>query len=305
MTKFIDGILSLSLPWFKRKRRNQADPGHIISKGKSTQGPRATGADMKIALTEHLTEHTFHGEQTFDGTPNPQELLAPTVDSTISTSRSHEEPQDFATMYRLAGMIKKRDWGLLSIELKAHEESKEGRGLLLHVALRSDAPLSIVSQLTHDMHISASQQDEKGRLPLHVAIRKISHLSIISHVLMLNPRACTSVDDQGSTPLHTCFDEKVMHAFKPSQFRKVVRLLVSNSPESLVVEDQNSRCPIEVALLSDAPLKTILFMQCSKQNYLRQKYQPLDNASCVEKSIVLKDMPTKHISGRVGVTMVG
>eukprot|EP00986_Skeletonema_menzelii_P009844 scaffold4589_cov79-Skeletonema_menzelii.AAC.18 len=245
------------------------------------------GIGLTITLDDTLTKKYLE-LQDQENSPQPQ----------ACESKSHKE------LYRLAGMIKKRDWDLLSIELKvkAHEELKEGSGLLLHLELRFDAPLLIVSQLTHGIPTGAGYLDGKSRLPLHVAIRKISHLSIISHVLMLNPRACTSVDDQGSTPLHTCFDEKVMHAFKPSQFREVVRLLVSNSPESLEIEDRNSQCPIELALLSDAPLKTILFMQCSKHNYLCQKYHPLDNASCFEKSIVLKDMPTSHISGRIGVT---
>jgi len=127
---------------------------------------------------------------------------------------------------------------------------------------------------------------------------------------MLNPRACTSLDDQGNTPLHICFDENVMNAFKPSQFRELVRTLIQNSPESLMMEDKDGRCPIEQAISSEAPLKTILFMQLSKRNYLRQKQnkQLMGNASSIEieKTVMLKDMSsTRHVAGRIGVTMFG
>ena len=158
-------------------------------------------------------------------------------------------------LLRLTVMIKKREWDLLSIKLRAHEELsavREGKGLLLHLAPCFHAPLSIISQLTHGINNSASHRDAEGRLPLHVAISKVSQLSVISHVLMLNPRACTSVDNKGSTPLHICFDENVMHAFKPSQFRELVGALIQNSPESLTIEDRRSRCQIERAILSDA-----------------------------------------------------
>eukprot|EP00984_Skeletonema_dohrnii_P003989 scaffold1363_cov117-Skeletonema_dohrnii-CCMP3373.AAC.11 len=182
-----------------------------------------------------------------DANPQDEVGISP-QDST--TRKINEEPQDqvpIAQLSALADMIKKRDWDLLSIELRSHEELSECKGLLLHLALRFEAPLSIISQLTHGIENSASHRDAEGRLPLHVAISNASKLSIISHVLMLNPGACTSVDDQGSTPLHMCFDENVMHSFKPSEFRKLVRTLVQISPESLLMEDRKNRCPIELA----------------------------------------------------------
>eukprot|EP00984_Skeletonema_dohrnii_P038352 scaffold41488_cov244-Skeletonema_dohrnii-CCMP3373.AAC.2 len=168
---------------------------------------------MEIFLTEHMTEHTLDGTICKIYLEPQDEVETTAQDSNSTTCKIHEAPKDevlIAQLSTLADMIKKRDWDLLSIELRAREELREGKGLLLHLALRFDAPLSIISQLTHGIHNSASHRDAEGRLPLHVAISKISQLSVISHVLMLNPRACTSVDNQGSTPLHICFDENVM-----------------------------------------------------------------------------------------------
>ena len=127
----------------------------------------------------------------------------------------------------------------------------------------------------------------------------------MSHLLTLNPAACTSVDDQGSTPLHTCFDKKVMHAFKPSHFRELIRLLIQNSPDSLMIEDRDGRCSIEKAILIEAPLKVILFMNDSKRNYLRQKYDPIGYASYIKNKVVLEVIEGRHVSGRIGVTMFG
>jgi len=267
---------------------------------------------MEIFLTEHMTEHTLDGTICKIYLEPQDEVETPTQDSNSTTCKIHEAPKDevpIAQLSTLADMIKKRDWDLLFIELRAQEELRvrEGKGLLLHLALRFDAPLSIISQLTHVINNSASHRDAEGRLPLHVAISKVSQLSVISHVLMLNPRACTSVDNQGSTPLHICFDENVMHAFKASQFRELVRTLVQSSPESLAIEDRSSICPIERAILSDAPLKVVLLMQLSKRNYLRQKYHPSckSYATCTEKTIMLKDMSSRHVTGRIGVNMFG
>jgi len=267
---------------------------------------------MEIFLTEHMTEHTLDGTICKIYLEPQDEVETPTQDSNSTTCKIHEAPKDevpIAQLSTLADMIKKRDWDLLFIELRAQEELRvrEGKGLLLHLALRFDAPLSIISQLTHGINNSASHRDAEGRLPLHVAISKVSQLSVISHVLMLNPRACTSVDNQGSTPLHICFDENVMHAFKASQFRELVRTLVQSSPESLAIEDRSSICPIERAILSDAPLKVVLLMQLSKRNYLRQKYHPSGKsyATCTEKTIMLKDMSSRHVTGRIGVNMFG
>jgi hypothetical protein len=212
-------------------------------------------------------------------------------------------------------MIKNREWDLLSNELSpetlrvaAHEDLSEDKGSLLHLALHFDAPLSIISQITNGIHTSVHHQDAKGRLPLHVAISKVAQLSIISHLLLLNPRACTSKDDQGKVPLHICFDENVLHAFKPSQFKELVRTLIQTSAEALTIEDHNRRCPLELAILSDAPLKTLLFMQVMKRDYLRQQKYPMSSTttSCSQKTVVVKKISsTRLASGRIGVTMFG
>ena len=310
MTRFGGGILSS--PIFKWQRRNLSKAN---GKDKSSHGRRAADADMGIFSTEHnMTEHNMT-EHSLDGTIyknflEPQDEVGSSQKQKDSTTcKIRAESQDEASislLSKLVGLIKKRDWDLLSIDLRAREELRDKyKGILLHIALRFDAPLSTISQITHDTHTSANHRDDQGRLPLHVAIGKVSQLSIISHLLTLNPSACTSVDDQGSTPLHTCFEENIMHAFKPSQFRELVRLLIQNSPESLVIEDRGSRCPIERAILSDAPLKTILFMNVSKRNYLRQKYDPIGYASYIKNSVVLKDIESRHVSGRIGVTMFG
>ncbi len=321
----------ISSPTFNRQLRSHRDH---ISKGEPSQSSQSrrqrrkaadTNMGMGIGLTEHMpTEHTLDLDGTvcknyLDLEPQDARGISP-QDSTIShicvEPQAQGQGQDKVlaiALSKLAGMIKERDWDVLVTELRAHEseELSEGveKGLLLHLALRFDAPLHIITELTHDADTSASHRDAKGRLPLHVSIRNVSQLSIVSHVLMLNPEACTSLDDQGSIPLHFCFDENVMNAFKPSQFRELIRTLIQNSPESLMMEDRDGRCPLELAILSDAPLKTILLMQLSKYNYLRQKHQQnqlIGSASCIEKTVMLKDnMSSRHAAGRIGVTMFG
>jgi hypothetical protein len=169
-------------------------------------------------------------------------------------------------------LINNREWDLLSKELTPETLQAVGSGSLLHIALRFHASLSIISQITNGIHTSVSHRDAKGRLPLHVAITKGARPSIISHLITLNPIACTSKDNQGKTPLHRCFDDKVLHAIKPSQLRNLVGTLIQTSAGALIMEDQNRRCPVELAIRSKAPMKTILFMQVVKVEYMRQKY---------------------------------
>ena len=141
-------------------------------------------------------------------------------------------------------------------------------GSLLHVALQFDAPSSVITQITHSMHSSVLHRDGKDRLPLHIAINK-ARSSMISHLIRLNPKACTHKDDKGKLPLHRCFDKKVLRTFKSDQLTDTVEKLVNVSPETLMVEDQNEMCPIELAILSAAPMETIMFMHHEK-SYIKQ-----------------------------------
>lgn len=169
---------------------------------------------------------------------------------------------------KLLDMITNREWESLSNSnvltpetlRAAQDDLNENVGSLLHVALRFDAPSSIISQITHAMHSSVLHRDYKDRLPLHIAINK-ARSSMVSHLIRLNPSACTYKDDKGKLPLHRCFDKKVLSAFKSLQLTKTVEILVNASPETLMVEDQDEMCPIELAILSAAPMETIMFMQ--------------------------------------------
>mmetsp|Transcript_17850 Transcript_17850/g.27115 ORF Transcript_17850/g.27115 Transcript_17850/m.27115 type:complete len:331 (+) Transcript_17850:74-1066(+) len=198
------------------------------------------------------------------------------------------EPQDEASQLpKLLNMIKNREWDLLSSALTpetlraAAEEDdlnlSENVGSLLHFALRFDAPSSIIYQITHGMHSSMLHRDAKDRLPLHIAVSK-ARPSIISHLLSLNPIACTCKDSKGKLPLHRCFDNKVVQAFKPQQFTRIVEMLVQTSPETIMIEDHKKRCPIELAILSTAPMQTIVLMH-HKKDYVRKNSSPT-TAAC-------------------------
>ena len=150
------------------------------------------------------------------------------------------EPQDEASQLpKLLTMIKNREWDLLSnaltpetLRAAAQEDDlSENVGSLLHFALHFDAPSSIIYQITHGMHSSMLHRDAKDRLPLHIAVSK-ARPSIISHLLSLNPIACTCKDSKGKLPLHRCFDNKVVQAFKPHQFTRIVQTLVETSRDT-------------------------------------------------------------------------
>ena len=192
----------------------------------------------------------------------------------LKTKGEVESKGDAMRLSLLTHMIKNQEWDLVSNALtpdnlqSAQDDLGDGNGSLLHLALKYDAPSSIISQITDGISMSVSHPDAEGRLPLHVAIRK-ARASVISHLLALNPKACTSSDCQGETPLHSCFDENVKRKLR-HRFSGIVRTLVHTSPEPLLMEDKEDRCPIEVAILSGAPLNTILFMHREK-NKVRRK----------------------------------
>ena len=158
MTRFGGGIFSS--PIFKWQRR-----GRNLSKAKdeSSHGRRAANADMPIFLTEHMTEHNMTmTEHALDVTfckkyMEPQDEVVGSPQKDSSTCKEREEPQDevpMALLHKLANLIKKRDWDQLSTDLSlrgAHEELREYKGLLLHLALRFDAPLSLNSLTTRTL----------------------------------------------------------------------------------------------------------------------------------------------------------
>jgi len=142
-----------------------------------------------------------------------------------------------------------------TLRAAARKDLSEDKGSLLHLALHFDAPFSIISQITNGINALVHLRDAKGRRPLHVAISKVAQLSVISHLLMLNPTACSSMDDQGKVPLHVCFDKNVLRDFKPSQLKELVSTLIQTSTDALIMEDHSRRCPLELAIISEAPLK--------------------------------------------------
>jgi len=250
----------LSLLMLKGRRRN--NHRNLVSKGQFSQR-KATETDVDISLTEHVTEHvTEH-----------------TLDSICSNYLEPQDEEPIVQLSTLFDLINNREWDLLSKELTP-ETLRVDSGSLLHLALHFHAPSSIIYQITNGIQPSVSYRDAKGRLPLHVAVSKGgARPSIISHLVKLSPKACTSKDNQGKTPLHRCFDDKVLHALKPSQLRDLVGTLVQTSEDALIMEDQNRRCPIELAIRSQAPMNTISFMQVMKLQCLRARNTSLPTQS--------------------------
>ncbi len=195
-------------------------------------------------------------------------------ESSLLQMKIGEEQQEAQQLPKLLDMITNREWGSLSNVLTpetlqaAQDDLNEDVGSILHVALHFDAPSSIISQITHAMHSSLLHRDCKDRLPLHIAINK-ARSSMVSHLIRLNTTACTYKDDKGKLPLHRCFDKRVLSAFKSDQLTETVERLVNASPETLMIEDQNEMCPIELAILSAAPMETIIFMH-HETSYIQQ-----------------------------------
>ncbi len=195
-------------------------------------------------------------------------------DSSLLKMKIDEEQEEAPQLPKLLEMITNREWDSLSNVLTpetlqaAQDDLDENLESLLHVALHFDAPSSIISQITHAMHSSVLHRDGKDRLPLHIAINK-ARSSMVSHLIKLNPTACTYKDDKGKLPLHRCFDKKVLSAFKSHQLTEAVERLVNASPETLMIEDQNEMCPIELAILSSPPMETFMFMH-HETSYIRQ-----------------------------------
>lgn len=193
-------------------------------------------------------------------------------DSSLLKMKIDAEQHEAPHLPKLLDMVANREWDSLKNVLTpdtlqaAQDDLNENVGSLLHVALHFDAPSSIISQITHAMHSSVLHRDCKGRLPLHIAVNK-ARSSMISHLIRLDPTACTYKDDKGNLPLHLCFKKKT--AFKMHQLTETVERLVNTSPETLMVEDQSEMCPIELAILSAAPMETIIFMH-HEISYIRQ-----------------------------------
>lgn len=195
------------------------------------------------------------------------------ADETVMTTFSNEQQI-------IIDNTKNQQWKLLLINLNSKDLVELDENLcatdefddasLLHFVLHHNPPFSIVSKIVHDIPSSLFRKDRLDRTPLHVAIESGASKYVAGHLAAKNPNACNLVDHQGKTPLHRCFDGDL-----DSLPYEVIVALVDASPSSLDIEDISGMCAVELAILSEAPMKVIMMLQRAKRCHLRIQNESL------------------------------
>ena len=147
---------------------------------------------------------------------------------------------------------------------------------LLHTCVQFDPPIKVLDRMIQIYPQALSVEDCLGRTPLHVAAG-IRASPWIMKVLTVNyPQACKIQDEDGRTPLHfSCnaacklFEDDECPSRGPPSL-DTIRVLLSGSLSAVILEDFDERNAVEYAIMSDAPIDVIKFLQKASQMVMRQ-----------------------------------
>jgi len=148
--------------------------------------------------------------------------------------------------------------------------------VIVHFAVRFQAPLRIITLLSSAYAESLSSPDAAGRYPIHVAAKWGAAPDIIQFLIKSNPSVAGLPDHSGKTAMH--YVGEFYHVnFSSSYCNRdeamlhVVRLVKFAAPNSVNLEDDDGMNAIEYALLSDANLAVIRAMQRACRDDWRER----------------------------------
>ncbi|KAL7539745.1 hypothetical protein ACHAWF_006495 [Thalassiosira exigua] len=187
----------------------------------------------------------------------------------------------------VARLLCQREWALLETLLTSTSRfsiliddpslpHSVGADIVVHFAVRFQAPLRVVSQLSRMYPQSLSSTDVTGRYPIHVAAKWSSTPDVIAYLIKTNPAAVGIPDSTGKTPMHYVGEWYLKH-FNNAMYSRddsmlqVVRLLKNAAPQSVNLEDKEGTNAIEYALESDADIKVIKAMQRACRDDWRER----------------------------------
>jgi hypothetical protein len=129
--------------------------------------------------------------------------------------------------------------------------------------------MGIVKLLIELIPESPSLVDCLNRTPLHIAVGTRANLPTIQMLAGACPAACAVLDEDGKTPLHLACDSSC-ELFKGDDEREckreppcleVVSMIASLCPWSVPLEDYYEISALEYAIVSNAPIKVVRFLQ--------------------------------------------
>ena len=194
----------------------------------------------------------------------------------------------------LLGLIELQDWQkfeevalsnpqTFKMISKSIGECEEFNGMtLLHACVRFNPPLPILKKMIQIYLRALVGEDCLGRTPLHVAAGSGVSPSIIKLLTVNYPEACNIQDEDGRTPLlfacdTSCElfeDEGDGMSSQPSRdppSLDTVRVLLSGSLDSVILEDVDEMNAVEYALVSDADIEVVNLLQRATQRVMKKK----------------------------------
>ena len=152
---------------------------------------------------------------------------------------------------------------------------------LLHAVVKCDPPIDLVLDMIEICPDLTAAKDCLGRTPLHVAAGSSASPKLIKILAHVHPDSCDAQDIDGKTPLHfacdtSCelFEEDDAAADASNTDREPchdsIRALLSESLVATTVEDIDEMNPVEYAIMSGAPLKTVKLLQHASVKHLRE-----------------------------------
>lgn len=231
--------------------------------------------------------------------------LSAATDSTVSGSDLSKTAEPTPS---IACLIANREWPLLegllmdgtplSIDDPDMGEHAITESVVLHFALRFQAPLRTVSLLSKVYPSSITSPDASGRYPIHVACKWSATPNVVNYLIRLNSSACGVQDSLGKTPMHYVAEYYITNYQLPLEMlypmdesmMQVVKMLKSAAPTSVNLEDDEGCNAIEYALVNDVNMKIIKSMQRACRDDWRQRSKASDDGLRRRHSDLLKDL---------------
>lgn len=151
---------------------------------------------------------------------------------------------------------------------------------LLHAAVKCDPPIDLVLDMIEICPDLTAAKDCLGRTPLHIAAGSSASPRLIKILAHVRPDSCDTQDIDGKTPLHFACDtscelfedDDVADASNAERepCHDSIHALLSESLVPTTVEDIDEMNPVEYAIMSGAPLKTVKLLQHASVKHLRE-----------------------------------
>ena len=233
-----------------------------------------------------------------------------------------------ASLGLLFRLIQSNDWQMLHDAFLSDARSKKFQHLaevvsastsfggmtLLHATVRFDPPPALVRRMVELCPDAPSSRDYLDRTPLHVAAGTDAGAAVVRSLVEAYPEACDAKDEDGRTPLHMACDAECELFEDPGVEKRkkrrelsypTIRILLSASPGSAVLEDNDETTAIEYALMSDAELETVKLLQRAAQRVMRKKLKEerADKAKRSYQQVITRETRTFAPKALLGAPM--